>query len=213
MIKYFEEQTHYLFYKSTEQDNYITFCFKCSYLNGKMQLSYQIILAMDMQNVKESLGGFSNDIHREAAEAYLNKCDYKNFELIREIHFVKMNDQEYSKKVAEERKEDLANHSNFEKLNEALSEINQYQYKYLFWTDYYEGMSDPSFTGTDFGIKKSNSWGEGIGDKKEQLVTKVVELDCKNNITDLTGNGTMDIHDYVRLMQGCYGCYIKHREG
>lgn len=213
MIKFFEEQSHYLFYKSTEQDNYITFWFKCSYLNGKMNLSYQIILSSDMQNIKEPLGGFSNDIHKEAAEAYLNKCNYENYELIREIHFVKMNDQEYSKKVAEERKEDLSNRNDFEKLNDVLSDMNKYKYEYLFWKDYYEGMSDPALIGTDFGIKKSNSWGEGIGDKKDQFVTKVIELNYKNNVTDLTGNGTMDIHDYVKLMQGCYGCYIKHREG
>lgn len=212
MVKYFEEQSHYLFYKSGEKNHYITFLFKCSYKNGKMKPTFQIVLALDLQNVKEPVKDFSFEAQKEAAEAYLQKCGYENYKLIREAHLVKMNDREYVEQKTKERKQDLASRSDFSKLNSAMHEINKYQYDYLFWQDYYEDMKEPILGGLDLGIQKSNTWEDELGEEKTELLTRVLEIDQKQNCTDLTGGGTMDIHDYMRLLQGCLGCYLKKRQ-
>ena len=211
MINYFEFQSHYLFYKSSTQDHYITFLFKCQYKNGKSALVFQILTALDLQEVKEPIRGFSFDLHKEAAEAYLKKCNYTGYELIREAHLVKMNDMDYVAKVTEERKEDLGARADFSRINSALADLNQYNYRYLFWRDYYDGMSDPNIEGNDMGIRQSNSWKDGLGAAIENPSTKVFEMDYKGNKVDYTGNGTMDIRDYVALLQGCVGCFMKHK--
>ena len=209
MVKYFEQQAHYLFYKSSNREHYITFLFRCQYKNGKNLLTFQILTALDLQEVKEPIKGFSFDIHKEAAEAYLEKCSYEGYELIREAHLVKMNDAEYVDKTSEERKEDLNARNDFARINSALAEINKLNYQYLFWRDYYGGMNDPNIKGNDLGIRQSNSWGEGLGAKIDQPVTKVFEMDYKENKVDYTGEGKMDIRNYVALLQGCFGCFIK----
>lgn len=208
MIKYFEQQTHYLFYKCSNKDHYITFLFSCQYKKGKMTMTFQILTALDLQNVKESLKGFSFEIHQQAAEDYLKKCNYQNYELIREAHVIKMNDMEHAEKASEEKKEDLGG-KDFSRINSALAEINKYNYKYLFWRDYYDGMKEPNIQGNDLGIRQSNSWNEGIGIKTENPITKVLEIDYKGNQVDYTGKGTMDIRNYVALLQGSFGCFIK----
>jgi hypothetical protein len=209
MIKYFEQQQHYLFYKNTVQKHYITFLFKCQYKNEKNVLSFQILTALDLQEVKEPLKEFSFEAHKEAAEAYLSKCNYQGYELIREAHLVQMNDKEFVQKVSEERKEDFNAKNDFSRINAALAEMNQRNYRYLFWRDYYAGMYDPRIEGNDLGIRKSNDWGDGIGEKENNPVTKVFEMDYKGNKVDYTGNGTMDIRNYVELLQGCFGCFMK----
>lgn len=209
MIKYFEQQAHYLFYKSSSQEHYITFLFRCQYKNGKNILTFQILTALDLQEVKEPVKGFSFDVHKEAAEAYLKKCGYSGYELIREAHLVKMNDTEYIEKVSKERKGELNNQNDFARINGALAEMNKFNYRYLFWRDYYDGMSDPNIQGNDLGIRQSNSWGEGLGQKIDQPITKVFEMDYKENKVDYTGEGKMDIRNYVSLLQGCFGCFVK----
>jgi hypothetical protein len=209
MIKYFEQQSHYLFYKNTTQKHYITFLFKCQYKNGKSILSFQILTALDLQEVKEPLKEFSFEAHKEAAEAYLLKCGYQGYELIREAHLVQMNDMEFVKKVSQERKEDLNAKHDFSRINAALAEMNRHKYRYLFWRDYYCEMREPKMEENDLGIRKSNDWGDGIGEKETNPVTKVTELDYKENKVDYTGNGTMDIRNYVELLQGCFGCFMK----
>jgi hypothetical protein len=209
MIKYFEQQLHYLFYKNATQKHYITFLFKCQYKNGKNVLSFQILTALDLQEVKEPVREFSFEAHKEAAEAYLLKCNYQGYELIREAHLVQMNDKEFAEKISEERREDLNAKNDFARINAALAEMNQRNYRYLFWRDYYCGMHEPRIGGNDLGIRQSNDWGDGLGEKEEHPVTKVFEMDYKGNKVDYTGNGTMDIRDYVRLLQGCFGCFMK----
>ena len=120
-----------------------------------------------------------------------------------------MNDAEYVDKTSEERKEDLNARNDFARINSALAEINKLNYQYLFWRDYYGGMNDPNIKGNDLGIRQSNSWGEGLGAKIDQPVTKVFEMDYKENKVDYTGEGKMDIRNYVALLQGCFGCFIK----
>lgn len=209
MVKYFEQQTHYLFYKSSSQDHYITFLFRCQYKDGKNILTFQILTALDLQEVKESVKGFSFDIHKEAAEAYLKKCNYNGYELIREAHLVKMNDMAYVEKTSEGKKEDLNTRNDFTRINSALAEINKFKYQYLFWRDYYDGMKEPNIKANDLGIRQSNSWNEGLGKKIEQPITKVFEMDYKENKVDYTGEGKMDIRNYVALLQGCFGCFVK----
>lgn len=209
MVKYFEQQAHYLFYKSSSQEHYITFVFRCLYKNEKKQLSFQILTALDLQEIKEPMKEFSFDGQKKAAESYLEKCDYQGYELIREAHLVKMNDVDYVEKMSGEKKEDLNVREDFGRINSALAEINKYNYRYLFWRDYYEDMKEPNISGNDLGIRQSNSWGEGLGKKAEHPVTNIYEMDYKGNKVDYTGNGAMDIHDYVKLLQGCFGCFTK----
>lgn len=50
-------------------------------------------------------------------------------------------------------------------------------------------MSEPNIKGNDLGIRQSNSWGEGLGAKIDQPITKVFEMDYKENKVDYTGEG------------------------
>ena len=67
----------------------------------------------------------------------------------------------------------------------------------------------PNIKANDLGIRQSNSWNEGLGKKIEQPMTKVFEMDYKENKVDYTGEGKMDIRNYVALLQGCFGCFVK----
>lgn len=209
MVKYFEQQAHYLFYRCTDEEKYITFIFRCLYKNDRNLLSFQILTALDLQEVKEPVGGFSFEEQKQAAEAYLKKCSYEGYELIREAHMIKMNDMDYVQKITKDKKADLNALNDFSRVNQALAEMNKYNYRYLFWRDYYKEMQEPNIEANDLGISQSNSWGAGIGEKNEKAVTKVFEMDYKGNKVDYTGNGTMDIHDYVKLLQGSFGCFMK----